>query len=92
MQSTQDKQVTDVLYAELKTPQRLTWEYQTAGSAAWTETDSSTLLFKLIPSGQVTSYRVKPEPRKRKACPYCGVSLSDAPEPSCSRSSAHDKD
>jgi hypothetical protein len=59
MQSTQDKQVTDVLYAELTTPKRLVWEYQTAVSAAWTETDSSTLLFKLIPSGQVTSYRVK---------------------------------
>lgn len=70
MQSTQDKQVNDVLYAELSTPKRLTWEYKTidserdavsglAGTDEWLETDSSTLLFKLIPSGQVTSYRVK---------------------------------
>ena len=70
MQSTQTKQFTDVLYAELKTPQRLAWQYKTlalerdaasglAGTDEWLETDSSTLLFKLIPSGQVTAYRVK---------------------------------
>jgi hypothetical protein len=59
MQSTQDKQFTDVLYAELATPKRLTWEYKTKDSAAWTEVDSATLLFDILPTGCVTVYRVK---------------------------------
>ncbi len=28
----------------------------------------------------------------KRACPYCGVSLSHAPGPSCSRASKHDRD
>jgi hypothetical protein len=55
-----DKQQTDVLYAELKTPKRITWQYQLVDSSEWIDTDSANLLFKLIPSGKVASYRQKP--------------------------------
>ena len=54
MQSTQTKQFI--------TPQRVVWQYQTRESGRiWIDADSATLLFHLIPSGQVTSYRVKPK-------------------------------
>lgn len=69
MQSTQDKQVNDVLYLECLKPQRLVWQYQTAESrAVWIDSDGCDLMFKHIPSGKVTAYRLKAMLRASCGC------------------------